>query len=53
MKRIRALIQVLQRSNRLVRRSARVAAGRYQEAKKFYEGAIQAQKQQVVLQLEG
>ncbi|HUV04348.1 MAG TPA: hypothetical protein VMX94_04500 [Armatimonadota bacterium] len=53
MKRIRALIEVLQRSNRLVRRGARVPAGRYQEVRKFYEGAIQAQKQQVVLRLEG
>jgi len=45
--------EVLKVTEKLVRRSARVPAGRYQEVRKFYEGAIQAQKQQVVLRLEG
>jgi len=42
---------VLKVAEKLVRRDARVPAGRYQEVKKFYEDAIQAQKQQAVLRL--
>ena len=44
---------ILKITEKLVRRDARIPVGRYQEVKKFYEGAIQTQKQQVVLRLEG
>ena len=38
-------------AEKLVRQEARIPAARYQEVKKFYEDAIRAQKQQVVLRL--
>ena len=38
-------------AEKLVRKEARIALDRYAEAKKFYQEAIQAQKQQVVMRI--